>query len=99
MSRHCPNQGKESSSPPGARQMTTETPPTAYKALAAELREAILAGKFPANHQLPTEAELVASSGLSRQTVRHAFRELESESLVYRIRGRGTFAAPVSEGA
>jgi GntR family transcriptional regulator len=79
--------------------MTTETPPTAYKALAAELREAILAGKFPANHQLPTEAELVASSGLSRQTVRHAFRELESESLVYRIRGRGTFAAPVSEGA
>jgi GntR family transcriptional regulator len=79
--------------------MTTETPPTAYKALAAELRAAILGGEFPANHQLPTEAELVAARGLSRQTVRQAFRELVSESLIYRIRGRGTFAAPVAEGA
>jgi GntR family transcriptional regulator len=71
-------------------------PQTAYKALAAELRTAILAGEFPPDHQLPTEAELATQHGLSRQTVRQAFRELVSESLVYRVRGRGTFAAPVA---
>jgi GntR family transcriptional regulator len=79
--------------------MSTEMHTTAYKALAAELRDAIRAGQFPPNHQLPTEAELVASRGLSRQTVRQAFRELVSESLVYRVRGRGTFAAPVGDGS
>jgi DNA-binding GntR family transcriptional regulator len=78
--------------------MTAEIPATAYKALASELRAAILKGEFPTNRQLPTEAELVASHGLSRQTVRQAFRELVAESLVYRVRGRGTFAAPVGEG-
>ena len=71
-------------------------PQTAYKALAADLREAILSGNFPPNRQLPTEAELAATYGLSRQTVRQAFGELVSESLVYRVRGRGTFAAPVT---
>lgn len=67
---------------------------TAYKALAAELRQAIVAGDFPPTRKLPTEAALAAAHGLSRQTVRQAFRELVSESLVYRIRGRGSFAAP-----
>ena len=66
----------------------------AYKVLAAELRDAIASGKFPTGQPLPTEVELAAEHGLSRQTVRHAFSELVSESLVYRVRGRGTFATP-----
>lgn len=64
----------------------------AYQTLAAELREAILAGEFPPHRRLPTEAELAESRGLSRQTVRQAFAQLVAESLVYRVRGRGTFA-------
>jgi DNA-binding GntR family transcriptional regulator len=78
------------------------TPPEkgpAYKALASELRQAILAGKFPPHQKLPTETQLAASRGLSRDTVRQAYRELVEESLVYRIRGRGSFAVPVPKGA
>jgi DNA-binding GntR family transcriptional regulator len=68
----------------------------AYKVLAAELRDAILSGDVPPNHRLPTETELAAERGLSRQTVREAFRELVAESLVYRVRGRGSFASPTA---
>ena len=67
---------------------------TAYRQLAADLRQAVLAGRYPPGQRLPTEAELVASTGLSRQTVRRAFQELVSEGVIYRVRGRGTFAAP-----
>ncbi len=66
----------------------------AYKVLANELRAAINAGKYPPGYRLPTEFELAEQHGVSRQTVRQAFGELVAESLVYRVRGRGTFATP-----
>lgn len=73
------------------RQTSRDATP-AYKRLAAELRAGILAGEFPPARRLPTDAELAAGRGLSRQTVRQAFGELVAEGLVYRVRGRGSFA-------
>jgi GntR family transcriptional regulator len=66
----------------------------AYRQLAAEIRESIAAGDYANNRQLPTEAELAASTGLGRQTIRRAFQELVGEGVVYRVRGRGSFAVP-----
>lgn len=65
----------------------------AYARLARELREGLLQGRFPEGHRLPTEAELAAEHGLSRQTVRRAFQDLVSEGMVHRVPGRGTFPA------
>lgn len=67
---------------------------SAYRQLAADLRQAIAAGRYPPGQRLPTEAELVAATGLSRQTVRRAFQELVTEGVIFRVRGRGTFAVP-----
>jgi DNA-binding GntR family transcriptional regulator len=68
--------------------------PVAYRQLALELRDAIAAGRYPAGARLPTEAELTATTGLGRQTVRRAFQELATEGAIYRVPGRGTFAVP-----
>jgi DNA-binding GntR family transcriptional regulator len=68
--------------------------PAAYRQLASRLRSAIGAGRYPAGERLPTEAELVTQTGLSRQTIRRAFQELTAEGAVYRVPGRGTFAVP-----
>jgi GntR family transcriptional regulator len=62
--------------------------------VASGLRRAIAAGRYPAGERLPTEAELVSATGLSRQTVRRAFQELVTDGAIYRVRGRGTFAVP-----
>jgi GntR family transcriptional regulator len=70
----------------------------AYQELAASLREAISRGDFADGKRLPTEIELSTVNSLSRQTVRRALQELVSEGLVYRVRGRGTFATGVSPG-
>jgi DNA-binding GntR family transcriptional regulator len=75
----------------------TET--TAYATVAQELREAIKRGDFANGRQLPTEFELCRRYSLSRQTVRRALQELVVEGLVFRIRGRGTFATALSAGA
>ena len=51
------------------------------------------AGRWPAGALMPSEAELVAEFGVSRMTVNRALRELQSEGLVDRTQGVGTFAA------
>ena len=67
-------------------------------ALHARLRMALLggvnAGDWTAGERLPTEAELVAATGLSLGTVQRALRALTEEGVVRRQQGSGSFVAP-----
>ena len=65
----------------------------AYQALREQLRSEIAAGQYRDGTRLPTESELVARHGLSRQTVRRAFQDLVADGVVYRVPGRGTYAS------
>ncbi|MGE2717394.1 GntR family transcriptional regulator [Mycolicibacterium litorale] len=67
-------------------------PEPAYQVLRERLRGEIAAGRYRDGTRLPTESELVAQHGLSRQTVRRAFQDLVAEGVVYRVPGRGTYA-------
>lgn len=53
-----------------------------------QLRAEMAAGVF--DEKFPTDDELTAQYGVSRQTVREAVRRLQTEGLVERQRGRGT---------
>jgi GntR family transcriptional regulator len=68
----------------------------AFRRVWSDLRSQILAEQFPAGSPLPTEAEIARNYSVSRQTVRRAFQDLVAEGLVFRVRGKGTFATPVS---
>jgi GntR family transcriptional regulator len=68
---------------------------SAYRALAASLRDAIRNGEYADGQRLPTEEQLSASHSVSRQTVRRAMQDLVSEGIIYRVAGRGTY--PVAE--
>ncbi len=68
---------------------------SAYRTLAATLREAIRSGAYADGQQLPTEEQLALSHSVSRQTVRRAMQDLVSEGIIYRVAGRGTY--PVAE--
>jgi DNA-binding GntR family transcriptional regulator len=70
----------------------------AYKTVADAIRAQIAAGAYPPTRRLPTDAELSASFGVSRQTARKAFNELVGEGLVYRVRRRGSFAVATPPG-
>lgn len=66
--------------------------PPAYQTLRQRLRDDVAAGLYADGARLPTESELVAQLGLSRQTVRRAFQDLVTEGVIYRVPGRGTYA-------
>ncbi|MGM5068720.1 GntR family transcriptional regulator [Rhodococcus qingshengii] len=63
-----------------------------YRTVANKLRSEIASGVYQGGLRLPTEAELAAEHGASRQTIRRAFHDLVAEGIVQRVPGRGTFA-------
>jgi GntR family histidine utilization transcriptional repressor len=57
------------------------------------LKDGLARGRWEPGALMPSEAELVAQFGVSRMTVNRALRELQTEGLVERVQGLGTFAA------
>ncbi|MDQ7844162.1 MAG: GntR family transcriptional regulator [Armatimonadota bacterium] len=65
--------------------------PPLSRQLVDDLRREILRGQFVAAGRLPSEAALARRYDVSRPTVREALQVLETEGLIRRRRGRGTF--------
>ena len=65
-------------------------------AIVQDLESRIVDGRMQVGDKLPTERELAADWGVSRNTVREALYELELKSLVQRARRRGTTVADLS---
>jgi len=62
-----------------------------YENIAEEIRRWILDGKLKAGDRLPSEEELIKQFGVSRASLREAFRLLESMGLVETELGKGRF--------
>lgn len=57
------------------------------------LREAILDGSLPPASALPASRDLARETGMSRNTVLHAYAQLQTEGYVHSRVGSGTFVA------
>ncbi len=66
-----------------------------YAQVKQHLKDGLASGRWAPGELMPSEAELVATFGVSRMTVNRALRELQAEGLVQRTQGVGTFAAPL----
>lgn len=64
-----------------------------YLQIVDHLKRQIEGGTLKVNDCLPTEMELMASWSVSRQTVRNALAELETDGYIHRIAGKGTFVS------
>lgn len=65
--------------------------------LSTLLRDQILSGALPSGALLPTELVLTQAHGVSRTVVRQAMQVLETQGLVRRIAGKGTFVRDTRE--
>lgn len=58
----------------------------------AAVRQIVLDNLLPSDGRLPTERQLAAELGAGRRAVRRALTQLETEGLIWRKQGKGTFA-------
>jgi len=59
------------------------------------LRNQIEDGKFEPEEKLPSENELAKKFDVSRVTIRRALQSLESEEIIYRCQGLGSFVSDI----
>jgi GntR family histidine utilization transcriptional repressor len=64
-----------------------------YLEIARDIERAILSGRWPPGHRIPTETELTVRYGCARMTVNKALSSLASGGLIERRRKLGTFVA------
>lgn len=69
------------------RKSTVVKIPKASELVAADLRRRIITGDLKPGELLPNEAVLMVEFGVSRPTLREAFRILESEAIIKVLRG------------
>jgi len=69
----------------------------ASRRVADALREQIAVGALPPAAPLPSEAQLMAAHGVSRNTARAAIAALAAEGLVMTLHGRGSFVRRASD--
>lgn len=68
-------------------------PSSLYARIREELRALIVSGAWQPNDPLPSERELMAQYGVSRITVRQALGDLQKESLIFKLAGKGAYVA------
>jgi len=80
--------------------MTPPAIPPIYQRIKDHVLRNIESGKWPLNHQIPAESEMVKQFKASRMTVSRALRELANDGRISRHPGLGSFvtnARPKSE--
>ena len=65
-----------------------------YSRVESVIRSKIVSGEFEQGRKLPTEDEFVSHFGVSKITVRNALSRLETDGLITRNRGKGTYVNP-----
>ena len=72
----------------------TRTP--VWKSIALALTADIANGRYHSGDRLPTEAQLAATNGVNRHTVRRALADMAAQGLVHPRRGAGVFVTAPS---
>ena len=76
------------------RSLARESGIPLYRQIARRIRAELADRSRPFDEPLFTDEELARRFGVHRLTVRQAMKQLESEGLLERVRGKGTFLAP-----
>lgn len=66
-----------------------------YEQIKDGIRRLVISGVVAADEKLPSVRELASRLAINPNTIQRAYRDLEREGYIYRVQGKGTYAAPL----
>ena len=68
-----------------------------HRQITKGIKDLVISGVLKTDEQLPSVRELSVSLTVNPNTVQRAYRDLETEGVIYSIRGKGNFVAKLPE--
>lgn len=70
-----------------------------YEQIKANIKELIISGILKSDERIPSVRELAQTLTINPNTIQKAYKDLETEGLIYSVRAKGSFVAPFNAAA
>ena len=68
-----------------------------YEQIKEKIKGLIISGILKPDDKIPSVRELAQTLTINPNTIQKAYRDLESESVIYTVKGKGNFISPMDQ--
>jgi GntR family transcriptional regulator len=80
-------------------QLDLKDPRPLYEQIKDKIRELVISGALKPDEKIPSVRELAQTLTINPNTIQKAYKDLESEGMIYSVKGKGNFIAPLDKSS
>ena len=80
-------------------QLDFKDPRPIYEQIKDKIKELVITGAVETDDKIPSVRELAQTLTINPNTIQKAYKDLESEGIIYSVKGKGNFIAPLDKSS
>ncbi len=70
-----------------------------YEQIKDKIKELVITGAVETDDKIPSVRELAQTLTINPNTIQKAYKDLEAEGIIYSVKGKGNFIAPLDKSS
>ena len=80
-------------------QLDLKDPKPLYEQIKYKIKDLIISGVLKPDEKIPSVRELAQTLTINPNTIQKAYKDLESEGIIYSVKGKGNFISPLDKSS
>ncbi|EPR10372.1 GntR family transcriptional regulator [Ruminiclostridium papyrosolvens] len=80
-------------------QLDFKDPRPIYEQIKDKIKELVITGAVETDDRIPSVRELAQTLTINPNTIQKAYKDLEAEGIIYSVKGKGNFIAPLDKSS
>ncbi len=80
-------------------QLDLKDPRPIYEQIKARIKELVISGAVSPDDKIPSVRELAQTLTINPNTIQKAYKDLETDGIIYSVKGKGNFIARLDKSA
>lgn len=80
-------------------QLDFKDPRPIYEQIKDKIKELVINGVLKPDDRIPSVRELAQTLTINPNTIQKAYKDLEAEGIIYSVKGKGNFIAPLDKSS